>query len=222
MAAPTDQDRIPGLALSDEQTAKLKVFEALLVKWQPRLNLVANSTMDQIWRRHILDSLQLVPLAGCWRRWIDIGSGAGFPGLVAAIAGPAASVVHLIESDRRKSAFLLEVSRETGAAVQVHADRIERILPKLVKAMQFDIISARALAPMDLLMRYAEPVLRSGGRGLFLKGKELAPELTNLEERDTFSFEIIPSVVELGANIVSVRSLKGYHFARAGAADGRS
>jgi 16S rRNA (guanine527-N7)-methyltransferase len=207
MLGPNDQRCLPGLALSDEQSAKLKVFESLLTKWQPRLNLVANSTINQIWRRHILDSLQLVPLAGSWTRWVDIGSGAGFPGLVVAIASPAKRIVHLIESDKRKASFLLEVSRETGVAVEVHVGRIERLLPDLVRTMQFDIISARALAPMNLLLKYATPVFQSGGRGLFLKGKELAIELTDCRERDTFIFEIIPSATESGANIVIVRDL---------------
>jgi 16S rRNA (guanine527-N7)-methyltransferase len=116
--------------------------------------------------------------------------------------------VHLVESDKRKAAFLAEVSRETGVRTHIHVDRIETALPELVSSLQFDIISARALAPMRQLLRYAEPVLQQGARGLFLKGKELALELTDSSVRDTFSCELVESATERDAKIVVVHSLR--------------
>ncbi|MCW2274122.1 16S rRNA (guanine(527)-N(7))-methyltransferase RsmG [Rhodoblastus acidophilus] len=205
-----DADRAPELAsieLTAEQIAKLKIYESLLAKWQRRLNLVARSTISQIWPRHFEDSLQLLPLAGNWRRWVDIGSGAGFPGMVIAIMSPSQEV-HLVESDRRKAAFLGEVSRETDARAYIHVDRIERALPELATSLNFDIISARALAPIGDLLRYAEPVLQKGARGLFLKGKELARELTDSPVNDTFSYELVNSATERDAKIVVVHHLK--------------
>lgn len=194
------------LELSEEQRARLKIYEALLVKWQKGLNLVSRATMSQIWRRHFEDSLQLLPLADPWRRWVDIGSGAGFPGMVVAIMSPNREV-HLVESDKRKASFLAEVSRETGILTHIHVQRIERVLPNLAQSLAFDVISARALAPMRDLLSYAEPVLRQGARGLFLKGKELSAELTDSCVRDTFSCELVNSATECGAKIVVVRCL---------------
>ncbi|MBB4200367.1 16S rRNA (guanine527-N7)-methyltransferase [Rhodoblastus sphagnicola] len=188
---------------------RLEIYEAILRKWQRTVNLVGSSTVDRIWERHFADSLQLAPLAGAWNNWIDIGSGAGFPGLVIALtAADSGRVVHLVESDRRKAAFLAEVSRETGASVQIHVDRIERVVPELISMIRFDIISARALAPLKVLIGYARPVLLQGGRGLFFKGKELAAELTNLSGRDSVTYETVTSLTDPAARIVIVQSLK--------------
>lgn len=193
--------------LTEEQSTRLKIYKSLLLKWQKGLNLVAPSTVPYIWHRHIEDSLQLLPLADPWYRWVDIGSGAGFPGMVIAIMSPRREV-HLIESDKRKASFLAEVSRETGARTHIHVDRIERALPELVETLHFDIISARALARIADLLRYAEPVLRQGARGLFLKGKELKGELTDSILGDTFSYELVNSATERDAKIVVVHCLE--------------
>jgi len=189
--------------VTEEKRAKLKIYESLLIKWQGKLNLVGQSTLTEIWRRHFYDCLQLLPLAGRWARWVDIGSGAGFPGMVIAIMSQGREV-HLVESDKRKASFLAEVSRETGTDVLIHVDRIERALPEMASRMRFDIISARALASMPGLLTYAEPILRQGARGLFLKGKELSRELTSSAAEGTFSYELVNSTTERGAKIVIV------------------
>jgi len=193
--------------LTEAQHAKLKLYELLLLKWQHRFNLVGSSTLSQIPVRHFRDSSQLLPLAGPWERWIDIGSGAGFPGMVVAILSPTKHV-HMVEADKRKASFLAEVSRETGVRVHLHVGRIERILPDLVQKTHFDIVSARALAPLKDLLRLADPVLKHGGRGLFLKGKDLEPELTEAELTSKFRYDLIDSVTERGAKVVIVHGLR--------------
>lgn len=196
-----------GFELNAEQLSKLRIYEELLKKWQGTLNLVSRSTLNEIWTRHFVDSLQLIPLAGSWSNWIDIGSGAGFPGLVIGLAAGQSGTVHLVESDKRKAAFLAEVSRETNSTIQIHVGRIESILPELASSTHFEIISARALAPMKTLLEYARPILLKGGRGLFFKGKELASELTNLPREDSFSYEMVTSVTDSNAKIVIVHSV---------------
>lgn len=174
---------------------KLDLYQQLLVKWQKTINLVAPSTLDQIWERHIVDSLQLLAHAGDWTHWVDIGSGGGFPGLVVAIAGAAPGrEIHLIESDKRKAAFLKNVSRETLTPVHVHCARIEQALPELVEREKFDVISARALAPLEKLVALAQPALEKGATGLFLKGKEWSSELTHFSSSGKFSINAVPSL----------------------------
>jgi 16S rRNA (guanine527-N7)-methyltransferase len=197
------------IELTSEQRARLDIYHELLLRWQRKINLVSNSTLPNLWERHFLDSLQLMALAGDWVNWVDIGSGGGFPGLVAAIVAPTSNcAVHLIEADKRKCAFMAEVSRETGAPVVVHADRIERVLPYLATINQFDIVSARGLASLNELIRLSAPVLHRGCLGLFLKGKEVAHELTNSPISSNFSVEFVPSATDPGAKIVVLRALK--------------
>jgi 16S rRNA (guanine527-N7)-methyltransferase len=204
MSAEDSSDDGLSQAIDATTNAKLEIYQSLLIKWQKTLNLVGPSTLGQLWRRHFMDSVQLLPLAGHWEEWVDIGSGAGFPGMVVAIMASGRNV-HLIESDKRKASFLREVSRETSTKVFVHVGRIEHILPELASQVRLDIISARALAPMCDLLRYAEPVLRRGGRGLFLKGKELSLELTDASVRDSLECELVNSVTERGAKVVIAR-----------------
>lgn len=202
--------RIP--PLTDDDLRRLDIYRALVIKWQRHLNLVSSKAIGgDLWARHFVDSMQLIPLANGWRNWVDIGSGGGFPGMVVAMLC-ASEVeprrqVHLIESDKRKAAFLMEVSRETGVRVSIHADRIENVLPALSSTIHFDVISARALAPIPLLLHYAEPIIEKGGVGLFLKGKEFQVELTGLDSRYSVKIELEDSVTEAGARIVIVRSL---------------
>lgn len=192
--------------LSPEVLQKLDLYHDLLKKWQQSINLVAPSTLEQIWDRHILDSLQLLDHAGSWQNWVDLGSGGGFPGLVAAIAGAAPGrKIHLIESDKRKAAFLKNVSRETSTPVQVHCARIEQALPELVEREKIDVISARALAPLDKLVALAQPALEKGATGLFLKGKEWSSELTAFSARDRFSVNVVPSCSAQDGKLVILR-----------------
>ena len=174
---------------------RLKIYEALLLKWQPKMNLVAPSTLKAIRKRHIEDSLQVFDALPTAKVWADIGSGGGFPGLVTAmrLSGVAGGVVHLIESDHRKCAFLREVSRETMASAEIHRGRIEDVLPTLSK---LDAISARALSSMAQLMEMTHDRLQNGSMGVFLKGQDVASELTKTPIYSNILFRFLQSRTE--------------------------
>ena len=158
--------------VSRETRDRLAAYEATLRKWQPRINLVGPSTLPDAWRRHFLDSAQLLPLLPEGARvLVDLGSGAGFPGLVLAVLG--VPEVHLIESDSRKCAFLREAARAAGARVTVHNTRIEA-----APAMDADVVTARALAPLTELLGWAHRFIGTRGVGLFPKGQSVEEELT--------------------------------------------
>ncbi len=162
-------------------TGELEIYEGLLRRWQPKINLVSGSTLGAIWTRHFADSAQVQEAFPQVAKWADLGSGAGFPGMVTAILlkrRPGAKV-HLIESDQRKAAFLRAVSRETGAPAEIHNGRIEEELPKLLG--QVEGVSARALAPLPKLVDWALPHLQRGAVGVFLKGEDWRSELTALD-----------------------------------------
>ncbi len=197
--------RLPDV--SRETQARLDIIVAQLRKWQPRINLVAPSTMDDIATRHIADSLQLVELAPHARSWIDLGSGGGFPGLVvaAALAPCAGSTVVLVESNAKKCAFLRETARLATLPVTVVCDRIERAVPALTRP--FDVVSARALARLSALLGYAEPVIAAGAIGLFPKGQDVDDEIREALGAWNFAHDLIQSRTERGARIVRVRSI---------------
>jgi 16S rRNA (guanine527-N7)-methyltransferase len=145
----------------------------LLTEWNQRLNLVAESTLPDVWRRHVWDSAQLAPLIPKGAKTIvDLGSGAGFPGLVLAIM-LGLSRVHLIESTQKKCCFLEAAIAATGAPAQVHCARAEA-----VTGLKADVVTARAVAPLERLLPLAYPFFRQGTIGLFLKGRSLNDELT--------------------------------------------
>jgi 16S rRNA (guanine527-N7)-methyltransferase len=174
-------------AVSRETLDRLETYAALLRTWQTRINLVGPATLGDAWRRHFLDSAQLLPLLPeSTRRLVDLGSGAGFPGLVLAILG--VPDVHLIESDQRKIAFLRTVAAATDTRISLHPRRIED-----VPALAADVITARALAPLASLLNYAIPLLRvqdgSTGVCLFLKGQQVDPEVTSASTRWTMNVE---------------------------------
>jgi len=164
--------------LPEKTLQRFKIYADLLEKWQRTVNLVGKSTLDDIWVRHFADSLQVSQAVPEARRWLDLGSGAGFPGLVTAItfAGEPGARVHLIEADQRKCAFLQTVARETAAPAIIHCGRIETILPALLEPI--DAISARALAPLENLILYVEKYIEKGATGVFSKGKQAEAELT--------------------------------------------
>jgi 16S rRNA (guanine527-N7)-methyltransferase len=164
--------------LPEETLQRFKIYADLLEKWQRTVNLVGKSTLHGIWVRHFADSLQVSQAVPEARRWLDLGSGAGFPGLVTAItfADEPGTRVHLIEADQRKCAFLQTVARETAAPAIIHCGRIETILPALLEPI--DAISARALAPLEKLILYAEKYIEKGATGVFSKGKQAEAELT--------------------------------------------
>ena len=204
MAAYGPEDFARDFDVSRETLAAFEAYAALLAKWNRRINLVGRETLDELWRRHFLDSAQLLPLMpdppeGRPRVIADLGSGAGFPGLVLAILG--AGEVHLIESDQKKCAFLREAARETGAQVEIHATRIEA-----VESLEADVVTARALAPLEKLMAYARPVLRPGGLCLFLKGRGAEEELTASGLAATMRVERSPSRSDAAGVILSIEA----------------
>lgn len=193
---------IPG-----ESLPAFDVYVDLLRRWQDVKNLVGPRTLDRVWMRHIADSAQLLPLVPTARKWIDIGSGAGFPGMVLAILlrDRTDSEVHLVESNSRKCAFLRAVSRETGARAQVHAGRIEDVLPRLGRA---DVITARALASLSDLIGLSKDLLRTGAIGIFPKGQDLEVELTEAAKSWSIDYDIVPSVTDPQGRICIVRQLR--------------
>jgi 16S rRNA (guanine527-N7)-methyltransferase len=165
--------------LPKETLRRLEIYATLLEKWQRAVNLVGKSTLDDLWVRHFADSLQVSQAVPEARRWLDLGSGAGFPGLVTAIkyADEPDTRVHFIESDQRKCAFLRTVARETAAPALIHCGRLEQILPALDEPI--DAVGARALAPLDALLGYSEKFIERGAVGVFPKGKQFEAELTD-------------------------------------------
>lgn len=185
---------------------ELALYEGLLRRWQAKINLVAPNTLDEIWLRHFADSAQVLAAAPMACVWADLGSGAGFPGLVTALLlkDRAGAHVHLIESDQRKAAFLRAVSRETGAPATVHAERIESALPPL--AERIDAVSARALAPLGKLVELARKPLEKGATAVFLKGEEWRDELTAASGLGSFKVDTVQSRTHPRARLIVVNS----------------
>lgn len=204
----SDSDRREALALtpvSRETEDRLAIIVALLRKWQATINLVAPSTLPHVWRRHVADSLQLVPLAAAARRWVDLGSGAGFPGLVvaAALAEDPAADITLVESDTRKAAFLREAARIAELPVTVLPNRIEQVVAAIAPGVE--IVSARALAPLPRLLDLAAPLLAQGATGLFLKGQDVDNELTESSKSWILDVDIERSRTEPQGRVVIIR-----------------
>jgi len=187
---------------------RLEAYAALLIKWQARINLVGPATLPDLWRRHFLDSAQLVPLlslpqGGGGRTLVDLGSGAGFPGLVLAIMTDWR--VHLIDSDQRKCAFLRQVALDCGVLdrVTIHARRIEQVTGLLA-----DEVTARACAPLGELLDLAEPFIGEKGTGLFLKGAQAEEELTQAQRRWTMRLDRRDSISDPAGKLLIVSQLK--------------
>jgi 16S rRNA (guanine527-N7)-methyltransferase len=182
--------------VSRETLERLDAYVALLAAWNRRINLVGASTMGDPWRRHILDSAQLRPhLPPRARVLVDLGSGAGLPGLILAILG--VPEVHLVESDQRKAAFLREAARVTGAPAQIHAQRAEK-LPRLAA----DVVTARAVASLPDLLDIAEPFLATHSICLFLKGRGAGEELTLAAKTWKMASRLLPSLSDPGGTLV--------------------
>ena len=176
----------------------------MLREWNPRINLVSASTLAEVWTRHFADSAQLHEHLPQISRWVDLGSGAGFPGMVLALLLKRrhGASVSLIESDKRKAAFLRAVSRETGAPATVICGRIESELPKLAGAVEG--VSARALAPLGQLLDWTREVLLKNATGAFLKGENWRAELTGAEAEVNFSLVEMASRTHPSGRIVVV------------------
>jgi 16S rRNA (guanine527-N7)-methyltransferase len=164
--------------VSRETEERLERYIRLLLEWQAKTNLVASSTLARLWTRHVSDSLQLLVLAPGAKVWADLGSGGGFPGLVlaCALAETPGAVVHLIERNGKKAAFLREALRVTAAPGIVHLADIGDIVDRITGPV--DCVTARALAPLHQLIGFAEPLMRRGAKALFLKGQDVEAELT--------------------------------------------
>jgi 16S rRNA (guanine527-N7)-methyltransferase len=181
----------------------------MLSHWQKSTNLVSPSTLPALWSRHFADSAQIHGLAPNARLWLDLGSGAGFPGLVVAIlqTGKPDFRMHLVESNRKKCAFLAEVARETKAPVDIHAMRIED-LAQSAHSLKPDVVSARALAPCPRLFELAGPFFGPSTRGLFLKGREGETEIAAARAQWDFACRLHPSLTSEGSHIIDVTSLR--------------
>lgn len=189
------------LDVSRETLGRLERYAELLTRWQTAINLVAAGTLPDLWRRHMLDSAQLLrylPRVPC--RLADLGSGAGFPGLVLAILG--AGEVTLIEADGRKCAFLREAVRVTAAKAVVREGRIEQC-PK----GGFEAVTVRGLAPLSELLRHAQALLAPGGTALFLKGRKAEEELTAARKAWKMSLERFPSISEPGGQVLRIKEI---------------
>jgi 16S rRNA (guanine527-N7)-methyltransferase len=191
--------------VSRETEARLAVFVDLLDRWRRKTNLIADSTFPSVWTRHIADSAQLIALAPDAKRWVDMGSGAGFPGLVIAIelADVPGAVVHCIESDQRKCAFLREAARATGAAAQIHALRVEAIAPENLGPV--DAVTARAFAPLPLTLKLARPWMERGAVAVFPRGESARDQIAALPQAGPYAIETISSVVNPKAAILRIR-----------------
>lgn len=191
--------------VSDQTLARLESLVAVLLKWQARINLIGRGTVDDVWRRHILDSAQLTPLLPATAQTvIDLGSGAGFPGLVLAILGIRG--IHLVESDGRKCAFLREAARITGAAVEIHGIRAEALT--LGKA---DVITARALAPLADLLDIASPFMEPHTTCVFPKGKSAEQELTVSQKTWMMTVNRFKSVTDPEGTILKLEDISRRH-----------
>jgi 16S rRNA (guanine527-N7)-methyltransferase len=194
---PDDEDAENAAALRE----RLDVFTRLLTRWNPTIRLVSQQDMPHLWQRHVEDSLQLIPLIPRETpRAVDLGSGGGFPGLVLAIA----TGIHfdLIEADGRKAAFLREAAAATEAPVTVHGIRIEEVrLPPVA------LVTARAMAPLRLLLDLASPFLLPGGTCLFPKGGRAEAEITEAERDWTMTLRRVPSATAPDAQILAIKSI---------------
>ena len=199
-------DAFQGLTgVSRETLQRLRVYLRLLEKWQGTINLVSRGSLEDAWRRHMLDSAQLaryIPPCGAGGApvIVDIGSGAGFPGLVLAIMG--AGVVHLVESNRRKCAFLATVARETNTEVTIQPLRVESLTP-----FAADIVTARSLAPLDKLLAFSEPFVGREGECLFLKGKKADEELTEAAKKWSMRVERLASDSDSSGVVLRLRQI---------------
>ena len=207
-------DRSRALALvpvSRETTARLDRFVEVLLDWQKRMNLIAPSTEPILWTRHIANSLQLLALVPDAKRWADLGSGAGFPGLAlaCALADTPGAEVHLVESKNKKAAFLREAAEATGAPAIVHAERIEDFVKHAPHPI--DIVAARALAPLPELLAAAYPLLKKGAVGLFPKGQDVDAELTEAAKCWNIQVRLATSRTDPRSRVVIVNKAEAKH-----------
>ncbi|WP_310498079.1 16S rRNA (guanine(527)-N(7))-methyltransferase RsmG [Sandarakinorhabdus sp.] len=190
--------------VSRETLERLAVYEALLIEWQGRMNLVGPSTLPHIWSRHFADSAQLLPLAGPGQRWLDIGAGGGFPGLVIAILDNEARLT-LVESIAKKCRFLEVAAEALGVADRV---RVENCRIEALSRQVFDVITARALAALPQLFAWGLPYADRNTLWLLPKGMRAQEELAMASKQFQFDHELIPSSTDSDARIVMARQVR--------------
>lgn len=196
-----DLQRVADVPIEPSAILRLRVFADLLTRWNARINLVSANDLLRLWPRHIADSLQLIPLLPeNLSAAIDLGSGAGFPGLVLAIAADIPFT--LIEADRRKAAFLAEAARLTNAPARIENTRIEH-----AKVRPARLVTARALAPLPALVALAQPFIAPGGFALFPVGKSVGSELTQVSRRWHMRLERFPSRTNPEASVLKVSEI---------------
>lgn len=203
----TGPSALPDRDVSRETIAALQALEALVRRWNPAVNLVSRASLASLWDRHIVDSVQVFDLRPeSTAHWVDLGSGAGFPGLVVAILARDARVqmrITLVEADSRKATFLREAARTLGLSVTVLSDRIEAL-----PGLDADVLSARALAPLAALLAFAAIHLRKGGLAIFPKGARHGDEVAAARQLWTFDCETHQSKTEPGAAVLTIRNIE--------------
>ena len=207
MTTPSfDEFRFVSGSVSRETFERVIAFEAVFRRWAERINLVASSTLSELWTRHVLDSAQLARIKPDALSWVDIGSGGGFPGAVLALVlkERLGASIDLVESNRKKAAFLQTSLAQFDAPAHVHARRIEDAYSLVRKP---EIVTARALAPLGDLLRLSEPWLADGAKGLFHKGREYPSEIR--ESADVWKYDLIEhkSLIDPGSVILEVSNL---------------
>lgn len=195
--------------VSRETLAALDTYASILRHWQRAINLISPATEDQIWHRHFADSAQILALTPDARVWLDLGSGAGFPGMVVALLlqGRPGTKIHLVESNAKKVAFLREVARKTGAAVEIHGERIESLVDQR-RIESVDVVTARALAPLGKLIGYAQPFLGPATVGVFLKGREVEAEIAAARQQWRFAVRLVESITDAYGRIAVVSAVE--------------
>jgi len=196
--------------VSRETYDDLMQFEAMFRQWAGRINLAAPSTLADLWARHILDSAQIFPLKPDARLWLDIGSGGGFPGLVLAflLRERDGSKIHLVESNRKKAGFLQAVAGRFGLPARVHAVRIEEVAGLQELKAGVDVLTARALAPLPLLLDLGAPWLSAETVGLFHKGRDYRNELQESINRWRFDLVEHRSRIDPAGVILEIGALQ--------------
>ncbi|WP_119270731.1 16S rRNA (guanine(527)-N(7))-methyltransferase RsmG [Taklimakanibacter deserti] len=203
MSRDVSTDVLERLHVSRESRERLETYVSLLLQWQARINLIGPATREAVWTRHIADALQLLSLLPPdLRKLADLGSGAGIPGLILAIARPLEA--HLFESNLKKGAFLREAARQTGAKAHIHTIRIEEA-QALARTIKAEAVTARALAPLPKLLDYAAPFLENGAIGYFHKGQDVDAELTDATKSWKMQVESHPSMTDSHGVILVVK-----------------
>ena len=192
--------------VSRETLDRLQSYRDLLLHWNQRINLVGPATLDHFWARHALDSAQILMQARRGdRRWVDFGSGAGFPGLViAALVGAnGGHTVTLIEASVKRCAFLREAARTLGVEVEIISEKIEAVLPRTV-----DVVTARAFTSLDGLLSYAQSWMGPDSQALFLKGQDVSTELEQASTNWAFEHMVVPSVSDRRGCVLKIQNVQ--------------